>query len=92
MTKRGTHKGGGGKAWLQDTKEAETKIWLALEEASKRHERGYINNRTIARDHARRLGETGRIFRELLGAIRVNGKEILTTGEGNEKDFLYTAE
>ena len=45
-----------------------------------------------AREHARRLRKTGRIFRELLGARRANGKEILTIGEGDDRDHLYTAD
>ena len=49
-------------------------------------------HRAGARERARRLGQTGRVFRELLGARRANGKEILTLGDGGEKKFLYTAE
>ena len=54
--------------------EAAKKIRYTLGEASKRHARACINNHAAAREHARRLGKTGRIFRELLGARRANGK------------------
>ena len=61
-------------AWLKDTREAQKKIRYALSEASKRHDRACINSNTTAREHAHRLGRTGRIFRELLGARRANRK------------------
>ena len=32
------------------------------------------------------------VFRELLGSRRANGKEILTIGEGENKEYLYTAD
>ena len=83
---------GARKAWLKDAQEAEKRIRYALNEASKRHDRACINNHTAAREHARRLGKTGRIFRELLGARRANGKDILAIGEGGDKDHLYTAD
>ena len=83
---------GARKAWLKDAQEAEKKIRYALGESSKRHARACINTRTAAREHARRLGQTGRIFRELLGARRANGKAILTIGGGDDRDHLYTAD
>ena len=51
-----------------------------------------MNKHTATREKARRLGKTGQIFRELLGFRRGNGKEILTIGEGDEKQYLYTAD
>ena len=79
-------------AWLRDAQAAGTKIRRALGEVSKRHARSCINNHTVTREKARRLGKTGRIFRELLGSHRTNRKEILTTGEGDNKEYLYTAD
>ena len=67
------------------------RIRYALGEASKRHGQACINNHAAAREHARRFGKTGRIFRELLGARRANGKGILTIGEGADRGHLYTA-
>ena len=83
---------GARKAWLKDAQEAEKKIWKSLSEASKRHDRNCINTNTATREHASRLGKTGRIFRELLGTRRANGKEIITTGEGEDREHLYTAD
>ena len=83
---------GAREAWPTDSQEAEKRIRRGLSEASKRHQRTCINNNTAAREHARRLGKTGRIFRELLGSRRANGKEILTPGEGESKEHLYTAD
>ena len=76
---------GARKAWLNNARAAEKKIREALSEASKRHDR------TTAREHARRLGNTGRIIRELLGARRANEKEILTIGGGKAREHLYIA-
>ena len=61
-------------AWLRDAQAAETKIRRALGEASKRHARSCINSHTATREKAWRLGKAGRIFRELLGSRRANGK------------------
>ena len=76
--------------WLEAAAAAVTPIRRALGEASKRHERSCMNNRAAAREQARRLGETGTIFRELLSPACKRGR-ILTTGEGSDTKFLYTA-
>ena len=70
----------------------QTKLRRALGEASKAYGRVCVNSRSAAREQDRRLGMTGRIFRELLGSRRKSGKEILTIGEGGNKDYLYTAD
>ena len=67
-------------------------IRRALGGASKRHDRTCIINNTTAREHARRLSTTGRVFRELLGARRANGKEIVTTArEDDARKHLHIA-
>jgi len=79
-------------AWGKEAEEAKKRIRKELGVATKEYDRECQNHRAGVRERARRLGQTGRIFRELLGARRANGKEILTLGEGDNKKFLYTAE
>ena len=69
-----------------------TKIRKTLGVAKKEYDRECKTHRAGVRERVRRLGQTGRVFRELFRVQRANDKEILTTGEGNEKEFLYTAE
>ncbi len=83
---------GAKEAWLRDAGDAEKKIRRALGESARRHSRSCVNKHTATREKARRLGQTGQIFRELLGSKRANGKEILTIGEGKDKQYLYTAD
>ena len=82
---------GARKAWLKDAQEAEKKFRYALSVALKKHDCACINH-TAARERARRPGKTGRIFRELLDTRRANGKDILTTGEGADRDHPCTAD
>ena len=59
---------------------------------TKRHDRTCVNSRSATKEQARRLGKAGRIFRELLGSRHTNGKEILTIGEGKNKEYICTAD
>ncbi len=78
--------------WASVAEEKIMELRRELSAATKEYDRARINHRTAVREKARRLGETGQIFRELLGAKRANGKEILTIGEGADTEFLYKAE
>ena len=48
---------------------------------SKRHDRSWINSRAATREHARRLGKTGGIFRELLTPAVPTTKKSLPPGK-----------
>ena len=78
-------------AWEHEVALAEMKIRKALGVATKEYGRACVTNRVKVRERIRRLGKTGRVFRGLLCVRRANGKEILTIGEGSEKQFLSIA-
>ena len=60
--------------------------------ATKEYDRARTTHRVEVREKALRvrLGKPGQISRKILEAKRANGKEILTTGEGVEREFLFT--
>ena len=78
--------------WELGTIKAATTIRKALGIATKEYDRARTTRRAEIREKTRRLGKAGRIFREIMGARRANGKEIMTIGEGAEKELFYTAE